>query len=233
MKSKLVDTALASIALLSVSAFASKITEVGSFDTPVGEMMAGPAHPGESFTFTVTVNPDERLHLASMYGASNDWFFGVEGDGINVQQYQRASRSGAFNITGAIGLYDAGTEVDENLSAARYNGPNQLKPNTGLADPVAYVRGLCDFASFEVGNFIDVTVTPTMRTSQYQVTINVLSHSPTGISPGVFWVAKTGAGSPFAIFEKNKAPRMNGLEALAEDGNHLPLMSYLQMKAQQ
>lgn len=193
---------------------------VGTFTIPKGDTEVGPATPGKSFEFDVMVSPGDKLHIATMYGVSNDWFFGTPAGLKLPSRFEKNS----YDITNSVTLYDAGTEIDENLLNAPNNGPNQTGPNMGLPDRVGYVRSLHEFESFKVSNFITAKVYD-LGADCYRVVIFVKENSPTGVSPGVFWVESNTETS--SIFEINKPAKNNGLEALAEDGNFMPLYMYL------
>lgn len=198
----------------------AKIMNVGTFTIPKGDTVVGPATPGKSFEFDVTVSPGDKLHIATMYGVSNDWFFSTP-TGLQMPTYFEKN---SYDVTGSVALYDAGTETDENLLNAPNNGPNQTGPNMGLPDRVGYVRSLGQFESFKVSNFLTVRVYD-LGADCFHVVISVKENSPTGVSPGVFWVERNSAAT--SLFEINRPAKNNGLEALAEDGNFMPLYMYL------
>lgn len=211
------------LSLVFISAFsfsvsaASPISDVGLFTIPTGEEHAGPAFPGKSFEFEVKVNPGEYFNFTAMYGVSNDWFFSST-SGIKLSNSLQ-------DITHSIQIFDAGTEVDQNLENAPDIAPNQSGPNTGLPDRVGYVRSLSSFSSLEARNFIKVTSQP-VGDCIYKIKITVLKSSATAVSPGVFWTTRTGY-RPFII---NRPQLKNGLEAQAEDGN--PVNLFESIKAQ-
>jgi len=202
---KILSVILVSTFSLTVAA-KTPVSTVGLFTTPVGENHASPAFPGKSFEFEVKARSGEYLNFTSMYGVSNDWFFS-SATGIKL-------RRGLWDVTNLIQVYDAGTEVDQNLEDAPDIGPNQTAPNTGLADRVNFVRSLSVVPSLEAKNFIKVT-TQSLGNDTYKVKIAVLDNSKTPASPGVFWTTKTGY-KPFII---NHSQLNNGLEAQSEDGN--------------
>ncbi|RYZ72278.1 MAG: hypothetical protein EOP09_03440 [Proteobacteria bacterium] len=192
---------------------------VGSFEVPENETTAGPAFPGHAYSFEVELKAGERLSFATMYGVSNDWFFSTT-RGISAQdlKYNQALSK--------VGIFDAGTEVDQNPSNAPDTAGNQTAPNTGLADPVAYARGLSSFPSFQASNFIKVESRQIAR-DRYLVRLFVLAQSPTGLSPGVFWVTNAVNPAHLVFLSGSPIDPATGLERIAEDGNHLPLLEYL------
>lgn len=99
----------------------------------------GAIDPGEAFVFETTVLPGDRLHLATMLGESNDWFFATNEDGIAL--FDAAGLLVEGDATAGVGLYDLGTEVDEELGAGPSQAPRQSAPDTGTPDtqPVSAV----------------------------------------------------------------------------------------------
>jgi hypothetical protein len=112
----------------------------GIFNTPAGLDEPGPARPGSAFEFDVTAAPGDRLAFATMFGMSNDWFFGTESAGISL--FDAAGAPVYGDVTSQIAIYDAGTELDEELAIGPNTGPQQPAPDTGRVDPVAQVRPL-------------------------------------------------------------------------------------------
>ena len=110
----------------------------GFFDTPAGIDAPGAARPGSSYEFTVEAAPGDRLSFATMFGMSNDWFFGTPPAGIALFEASGEPVSG--DVTGMIEIYDAGTELDEEPAVGAHTGPQQEGPDSGPADPVAQVR---------------------------------------------------------------------------------------------
>lgn len=112
----------------------------GVFHIPSGLDEPGPARPGSAYEIDVVASPGERLALATMFGMSNDWFFGTEPGGLPLFDAAGAPISG--DVTSQITIYDAGTELDEELAIGPNTGPQQPAPDTGRLDPVAQVRPL-------------------------------------------------------------------------------------------
>lgn len=208
------------LSIMTLSAFAGyPVKEVGEFTTPLGQDSAGPAFPGQGYEFEVTVRPNERLHFASMYGVSNDWFFGTY-QGIRLAPREYANQ-------GEIHLFDAGTEVDENINNSQYNGPNQAGPMMGPADPVPYVRELSKFEGLKGESTLKISYQH-LGDYRYKVKIAVKESATTAISPGVFWVQRKGQCS--VAYKLNGMERLDGLEAIAEDGNHHILLESLRAR---
>ena len=112
----------------------------GVFDTPAGLDDPGPARPGSAFEIRLTAAPGDRLAFATMFGMSNDWFFGTPAAGIAL--FDSDGMPVARDVTEEIMIYDAGTELDQEIAIGPDTGPQQASPDTGRADPVAQVRAL-------------------------------------------------------------------------------------------
>ena len=107
-------------------------TDFGMFNTPVGADGPGPIRVGDAYRLSLEVVTGERLSFATMYGASNDWVFATSQDGIELFDGDRLVDG---DVTGFVGLYDVGTEADEEPGV----GPTIGGPE-GPADPDPTVR---------------------------------------------------------------------------------------------
>jgi hypothetical protein len=113
-------------------------TTSGTFTAPEGDYGNFPLLPGLSYAFEVKAWPGDRLSLVSMYGMSNDWFFGTAPEGIAL--FDEAGQPLTGDATAMLHLYDAGTELSEEPGVGANIGPQQPAPNTGLADTDNRVR---------------------------------------------------------------------------------------------
>jgi len=102
----------------------------GVFNTPVGAMGAGPIRPGDSYEYSVTAMPGMKLFSTMMFGQSNDWFYSSDANGIALFDAKGNPVSG--DVTDKFILWDAGTEVDEEIGIGPNQGPRQKGPNTGV-----------------------------------------------------------------------------------------------------
>ncbi len=192
--------------------------EAGAKFIPEGATEAGPAHPGESFTFGFHAGPNHKLSIATMYGLSNDGFYAFDEDGINL--YSGGSPIDG-DITSEIMLWDAGTQVNQM--------PGPGNPHSG-ADEGSVVMKMSD-----VGDGYDYgTVASNLHAiieyhgnSWYTVTIEVLAGSTTAISP-VAWVVHYENQTP--IFEEGEMASQE-LEMIAETGNAGPLAHQLSLNS--
>jgi hypothetical protein len=197
--------------------------------------MAGPAGPGEAFDISFTAGKGQAVTFVSMLGESNDWFFAPGPAGIPL--YDTAGVPFSGDVTSLIGLWNAGTEVDQEPAVGLDTGPQQMAPTQGAPDLDPTVRAigptivLSDGTAFAVpaiaamlkatlmyqGNqrFIlhveNVSMPTTMHTS--------IGDKPVHLSPP-FWVLHI---APNPLFTPGLADRGQGLEQIAEAGNTAPL----------
>ncbi|MDX8338390.1 spondin domain-containing protein [Draconibacterium sp. IB214405] len=176
--------------------------EAGAEFGVTGGDAAPPAHPGETITVNFHAGPNHKLSFASMYGASNDWFYSPGDDGIELFPGGSALEG---DITNMIYLWDAGTEVDGSTSDEEESNPIGMVSTTE-----ENIQVLLDYSG----------------ESMFTLTINVLPGSATPLSP-VAWVVHSMDQHP--IFMEGELDYGMGLEALAETGNAGPLGEYLEM----
>src|SRR4051794_38573844 len=81
-------------------------TSAGVFDTPVGDLAAGPATPGKTYKFTVDAGRKQKLFFATMLAATNDLFLAPNGDGIPL--YLDNGTPITADVTAQVYLWDAG-----------------------------------------------------------------------------------------------------------------------------
>jgi hypothetical protein len=116
----------------------ASLEAAGVFHVPLAASGPGPAQPGQAFELSFRAEPGDRLSLATMFGMSNDWFFATPAAGLALFDESGAPLVG--DVTAEIGLYDAGTEIDEELAIGASTGPQQPAPDSGAADGVDQVR---------------------------------------------------------------------------------------------
>lgn len=134
------------------------VIESDTFTVPMGQADAGPLMTGEAYQFEFSAEEGDRLTLATMFVPSNDLFFAPEGAGIALFE---ANDPLEGDLTDEIGLWDAGTEVNQELGVGRDQVQNQPEPNTG-ADEDGVVRPISatDYADLlpPVEEMIQVTI---------------------------------------------------------------------------
>lgn len=119
---------------------------------------------GSLVDFTIEGRPGDRLSLAFMLGHSNDGIIGTGAAGIAL--FDASGRPVVGDVTSALGLWDAGTEVNEEPGVGRNQGMRQGAPGAG--DPER--RPVRAMAEAEYGRrwpvahrIIRVTITPVKR----------------------------------------------------------------------
>ena len=134
------------------------LVAAGVLAMPVGATMPGPARPGQAFEGELTARPGDRLSFATMFGMSDDWFFATDPDGIELFNADGSPMTG--DVTHMIGIYDAGTELDEELAIGPDTGPQQSGPDVGPADPIRQVRAVGARYPVPASGHLRVTLTP-------------------------------------------------------------------------
>jgi hypothetical protein len=90
----------------------------GVFNTPEGASEPGGAGPGHAYVFTFHAGKGSRLSFATMFVGSNDLFFGPDENGLELFN---GDSPVSGDLTSLVYLWDAGTEVNEQVGT----GPNQ------------------------------------------------------------------------------------------------------------
>lgn len=103
----------------------------GTFNAPVGTTMPGPVTPGAAFEFELAAKPGDHLFLTFMFGQSNDLFFANE---KAIDLFDKDGKMLAGDVTSQFGLWDAGTEVNEEPGIGPNQAPRQKKANTGASE---------------------------------------------------------------------------------------------------
>ena len=117
---------------------------------------AGMFAPG--LEFTVTAKPGDRLSFATMFVQSNDKFYAPEGAALALFDAQGNPVAG--DLTAAVRLFDAGTEIDQQPGAGADQAPRQKSANQG-ADQNGVVAMAADgFAYPQVADVIRVEIRP-------------------------------------------------------------------------
>lgn len=208
----------------------------GTIDAKV-DTTPGPAGPGGAWETTFTAGKGQKLSFATMFGQSDDWFFGPGPEGIALYDDQGNMVTG--DVTDQVKLWDAGTEVDEEPGVGPDTGPKQASPTQGAPDPIAMVRELGTEVTLTDGSTFTRPATNAMikvtlakvadRTFKLRIenvsTATTLhtsaGNSGIGLSPPLYAVHV----APAPLFMTGTADRAQGLEAIAESGNNAPLRS--------
>src|SRR6201988_277910 len=104
----------------------------GVFNTPAGAMGPGPIGPGGAYEFSFDATPKTKLYMALMFGQSNDLFYAPDANGIALFDAKGNALSG--DVTNKLLLWDAGTEVNEEVGIGPNQAPRQKMANTGHAE---------------------------------------------------------------------------------------------------
>ena len=197
----------------------------GVFNTPVGADAPGPAFPNDSYEFEFYAAPGHLLSTAFMYVQSNDLIFTTPANGLPLFNPDGTPISG--DISAEFGLYDAGTEVNQEPGVGPDQAPRQAGTNTGMDEngvitPIAEVDD--GFTYPAVTDLIQVSITPG-EGNKFTLTINNISGGDVPVvplSPGV-WVIHNDDVQLLTPGEAASA----GLEDIAEDGDPTVLGDFL------
>lgn len=135
-----------------------KVRDRGVFNTPAGAAGPAPIFLGDAYEFYVTAKPNDFLNFATMFIQSNDLFIAPSEEGIALFDSHGNPTSG--NITNLLGLWDAGTEVNEEPGVGPNQAPRQGGPNTGATENGVVQIVNDGFTYPTVSDIIRVTVHP-------------------------------------------------------------------------
>ncbi|MBK9035814.1 MAG: spondin domain-containing protein [Myxococcales bacterium] len=142
----------------SLDASRTGLVGAGVLAVPVGAAGPGPARPGQAYEAEISALPGDRLSFATMFGMSNDWFFASDPAGIMLFNPDGSPMSG--DVTHMVGIYDAGTELDEELGIGPNTAPQQATPDSGAPDPIRQVRAVGARYPAPASAHLRVTLTP-------------------------------------------------------------------------
>ena len=117
--------------LIRVASHHAGVLTNGIFNTPAGALMPGPVTPGAAFEFEVMASPGAHLFITFMFGQSNDLFFGNE---KGIYLFDKDGKPLNGDVTSQFGLWDAGTEVNEEPGIGPNQAPRQKSANTGRSE---------------------------------------------------------------------------------------------------
>lgn len=129
----------------------------GTFEAAAGADSTPHIDPGETATFTFTASPGDRLQIETAFLQSNDWFYALGADGLDLFNGNTAVSG---DVTAQLVLYDAGTEVDFAPGTSDDQGAAQAGANTGAADANNLIRVASGFTIPPASSVIRVTITP-------------------------------------------------------------------------
>ena len=209
------------------------ILKSGAFGVEGGASeTTGPIGPGGAYEFTFTAPPNVtpgsgmRLSFATMFVQSNDLFYAFEPEGLPLYDADGNAMTG--DVTSAVALWDAGTEVNEAPGEGTNQAPRQDAPNTGPDEDGTIQRiddgteGPGGYTYPNVADVIRVTLShdgETMFTLRIENVSDTMTLQTSGgsvavpLSPGTFAVH-----TEAATFFETGAAASDGIEAIAEDG---------------
>jgi hypothetical protein len=129
----------------------------GVFNTPVSANAPAPIGPGGAYEFTVTATQGGRLTLVTMFGQSNDYFYSNREP---IALFDSKGEPVSGDVTSSFTLFDAGTEVDQELGVGPDQAPRQKAPNTGADEHGVVHRPVKDSFYTRTPQLFRVTITP-------------------------------------------------------------------------
>ena len=143
--------------LVTVASNHAGVVTNGTFSTPAGASMPGPVTPGAAFEFEVTATPGAHLFITFMFGQSNDLFFGNEN---GLELFDKTGKPLDGDVTSQFGLWDAGTEVNEEPGIGPNQAPRQKSANTGMSERKKVGPVNDGFTYPKTTDVLRITVTP-------------------------------------------------------------------------
>lgn len=112
---------------------------------------AMPIGPGQSFTFTLENVPvGYKFGYNTMLVNTNDWFLAYNNSGYELFNEDESPKSG-MGATEKSYLYDAGTEVDQEVGFGGDQPMRQAEPNSGAADANTSIRRVTEINDVQFG----------------------------------------------------------------------------------
>lgn len=131
----------------------------GAFTTPESKMEKGGLKPGMMYEFTIMAMPGDRFSFATMFAESNDLFYAPE-QSIPLFRNGEPIRG---DVTSMVGLWDAGTEVNQEPGVGPAQPHRQPRLGYGPAEsetvrPISVVTD--GFTYPRTNQVMRVTITP-------------------------------------------------------------------------
>ena len=118
---------------VSVAGTHTPANTVADPNDPIEEVPgAPPIAPGGAFEFEIEATPGDRLSFASMCVPSNDLFVSPDPP---IDLFE-GDEPGSGDVTDAVGLFDAGTELNGRLGSDPVGAPLQANNGGAAAGPV-------------------------------------------------------------------------------------------------
>jgi hypothetical protein len=204
-----------------------RLLKVGSQGTIAGTMIQGNASPGQAYEVRFTAGPGHRLMFVTSLIESNDWFFAPDAAGIPLFV---DGKQVLGDITNRVRLWDAGTEVNQELGVGNATCGNQPTRDFGAPDPDNRVRIVTETSINgspvpAINSMIRVTLAKGTTEDAFVLRIENISTDTTlqtsagtrsiRISPVAYAISR----HPNAFFIENNGTPPNGLHTFAETGS--------------
>ncbi|WP_186758695.1 spondin domain-containing protein [Echinicola salinicaeni] len=134
----------------------SPVKVSGIFNIPTDADDPAPIGPGQKYEFSFSAHQSDKLSLATMFVQSNDLFYAFDDMGIMLFE---GGKPISGDITGMLGLYDAGTEVNEEPGYGPNQAIRQAGPDTGETENEAIMPVNDGYSYPEINEIIRVTIT--------------------------------------------------------------------------
>ena len=215
-----------------------KLLKAGSQSTIAGTMMTGNALPGQAFEMRFTAGPGHYLTFATTLIESNDWFFAPDPAGIPLYVDGKQLEG---DITSYVRLWDAGTEVNQELGVGNATCGNQPMRDFGAPDPDSRVRLVTEptvggSVVPAINAMIRVTLAKGTSPDSFVLRVENISTDTTlqtsqgtrsiRVSPVAYAISR----NPDAFFTAGNGVRPNGLGTLAETGSPDSLTNALRLE---
>ena len=156
---------------------------------------------GEQEQFTFHAGRGAFLNLATMFVQSNDLFYAFDEKGLEL--YDESGNAVTGDVTEYLGLWDAGTEVNEAPGDGPNQAPRQSGPNTGM-DENGVVGLVNDGYTYPANESVIRVSLAHDGGTEFTLTLENISGSaslPTPLAPGIWAVHGAGVN----LFETGKA----------------------------
>jgi hypothetical protein len=194
----------------------------GVVNTPVGADEPGAIFPGGAYEVEIEASSDApNLSFASMFGNSNDVFFAPDGAGIALFD-DEGMPIASQDVTSAVLLWDAGTEVNQAPNSGPLQAPRQGTPDTGPAEGRLEPFGDSTRALPSAWQVARVSVAK--AGDGFDVTVANVSGPGGAVASGISPVFYALHNENWSLFQPN-SPASAGIEAIAEDGNSAVLVA--------
>lgn len=215
-----------------------KLLKLGAQSTIAGTMMTGNALPGQAFEVRFTAGPGHHLTFAYSLIESNDWFFAPDPQGIPL--YVDGQQL-VGDITSHVRLWDAGTEINQELGVGNATCGNQPMRDYGAPDPDSRVRKVTEATVGgspvpAISSMVRVTLAKGTQPDSFILRVENISTEATlqtslgtrsiRISPVAWAISR----NPDAFFTEGNGVRPNGLGQLAEQGLADPMSNALRLE---